>query len=66
MGRILLAYRNGLGVASSLGIENLAIVPKRGAILGAEEIQAFCKGRIAHYKVPRYVKFTDGFPMTVM
>src|SRR6266699_760564 len=29
------------------------VVPKRGAILDAETIQAFCKGRIAHYKVPR-------------
>ena len=26
---------------------------------------AFCKGQIAHYKIPRYVKFVDGFPMTV-
>ena len=30
-----------------------------------EEIRAFCRGQIAHYKVPRYVKFVDGFPMTV-
>jgi fatty-acyl-CoA synthase len=30
-----------------------------------EEIWAFCQGQIAHYKVPRYVKFVDGFPMTV-
>ena len=30
-----------------------------------EEIQDFCRGQIAHYKVPRYVKFVDGFPMTV-
>ncbi len=30
-----------------------------------EEICAFCRGQIAHYKVPRYVKFVDGFPMTV-
>jgi fatty-acyl-CoA synthase len=30
-----------------------------------EEIRGFCQGRIAHYKVPRYVKFVDGFPMTV-
>ena len=29
------------------------------------EIRAFCQGQIAHYKVPRYVKFVDGFPMTV-
>jgi fatty-acyl-CoA synthase len=31
----------------------------------AEEIRAFCRGRIAHYKVPRYVLFVDEFPMTV-
>jgi len=31
----------------------------------AEEIQSFCKGQIAHYKIPRYVKFVDAFPMTV-
>jgi fatty-acyl-CoA synthase len=30
-----------------------------------EEIKEFCKGQIAHYKVPRYIKFVDGFPMTV-
>ena len=30
-----------------------------------EEIRAFCERRIAHYKVPRYVKFVDAFPMTV-
>ncbi|MCX7056619.1 MAG: AMP-binding protein [Proteobacteria bacterium] len=30
-----------------------------------DEIRAFCQGQIAHYKVPRYVRFVDGFPMTV-
>jgi len=30
-----------------------------------DEIRAFCQGRIAHYKIPRYVKFVDAFPMTV-
>jgi fatty-acyl-CoA synthase len=30
-----------------------------------EDIVAFCRGRIAHFKVPRYVKFVDQFPMTV-
>ncbi|MDE2843022.1 MAG: AMP-binding protein [Chloroflexota bacterium] len=30
-----------------------------------DEIRDFCRGRIAHYKVPRYVKFVSGFPMTV-
>ena len=30
-----------------------------------EDIKDFCRGRIAHFKVPEYVKFVDGFPMTV-
>jgi len=30
-----------------------------------EEIRAFCEGQIAHYKIPRYVRFVDAFPMTV-
>jgi fatty-acyl-CoA synthase len=36
-----------------------------GKTATAEEIRAFCQGQIAHYKIPRYVKFVDGFPMTV-
>jgi fatty-acyl-CoA synthase len=31
----------------------------------ADEIRAFCRGRIAHFKIPRYIKITDEFPMTV-
>lgn len=38
---------------------------KEGQIATEEEIKAFCKGQIAHYKIPRYIKFTDSFPMTV-
>ena len=38
---------------------------KPGEKASAEEIQAFCRGQIAHYKIPRYVKFVDAFPMTV-
>src|ERR1700728_683517 len=30
-----------------------------------EDVRAFCRDQIAHYKVPRYVKFVDEFPMTV-
>lgn len=30
-----------------------------------EEIRDFCRGQIAHYKIPRYIRFVDGFPMTV-
>ncbi|HEY4645920.1 MAG TPA: AMP-binding protein [Steroidobacteraceae bacterium] len=36
-----------------------------GASLVAEDIQQFCRGQIAHYKVPRYVRFVDSFPLTV-
>jgi fatty-acyl-CoA synthase len=38
---------------------------KAGTSATAEEIQAFCKGQIAHYKIPRHIRFVDGFPMTV-
>ena len=38
---------------------------KDGEHSNPEEIRAFCKGQIAHYKVPRYVKFVDEFPMTI-
>lgn len=31
----------------------------------SEEIREFCQGQIAHYKIPRYVKFVDSFPLTV-
>ena len=30
-----------------------------------EEIRDFCKGRIAHFKIPQYFRFVDQFPMTV-
>ncbi|EPC04577.1 AMP-binding protein [Litchfieldella anticariensis FP35 = DSM 16096] len=36
-----------------------------GETLDEESLKAFCQGKIAHYKVPRYVKFVDTFPMTV-
>jgi len=38
---------------------------KEGETSNLEEIKAFCKGKIAHFKIPRYVKFTEDFPMTV-
>ena len=36
-----------------------------GAALSAEEIRAFCSGQIASFKIPRYVKMVNEFPMTV-
>jgi fatty-acyl-CoA synthase len=41
------------------------IMVREGDDLTEDEVRAFCEGQIAHYKVPRYVKFVDGFPMTV-
>jgi len=38
---------------------------RRGQELTADELTAYCSGKIAHYKVPKYVRFTDEFPMTV-
>jgi fatty-acyl-CoA synthase len=38
---------------------------KPGMTATPTEIQEFCKGQIAHYKVPRYIKFVEAFPMTV-
>src|SRR5580698_188016 len=36
-----------------------------GETADEEEIRAHCRGQIAHYKIPRYVRFVDEFPMTV-
>jgi fatty-acyl-CoA synthase len=38
---------------------------REGQEATAEEIRDYCRGKIAHYKIPRYVKFVDAFPMTV-
>lgn len=38
---------------------------KPGARATAEEIRAFCKDRIAYFKIPRYIRFAESFPMTV-
>jgi fatty-acyl-CoA synthase len=48
------------------GEEVMAWVKARdGAELTTEAVRAFCEGRIAHFKVPRYVQVTEEFPMTV-
>jgi fatty-acyl-CoA synthase len=36
-----------------------------GAELSVDELREFCTGQIAHFKIPRYLRITDGFPMTV-
>jgi fatty-acyl-CoA synthase len=41
------------------------VVLREGADLDDEELKEFCAGRIARFKIPRYVRFVDEFPMTV-
>jgi len=36
-----------------------------GVTATADEIRSFCRGQISHYKIPRYIKFVESFPMTV-
>ena len=38
---------------------------KEGKNLSEDDIKEFCKGKVAHYKVPRYIRFGNDFPMTV-
>ncbi len=38
---------------------------RQGATATEDEIRDYCRGRIAHFKVPRYVRFVDEFPLTV-
>ena len=38
---------------------------REGETAGAEELREYCREKIAHYKIPRYVKFVDAFPTTV-
>ena len=38
---------------------------KPNASLTIDELRSFCEGRLAHYKIPRYLHLTDEFPMTV-
>jgi fatty-acyl-CoA synthase len=38
---------------------------EEGESLTEEEVKAFCKGQITHFKVPKYIRFVDEYPMTV-
>ena len=49
-----------------MGEELMAwVVLRDGAAVSEDELRAFCRERVAHFKVPRYFKFTAEFPMTV-
>jgi fatty-acyl-CoA synthase len=51
---------------ATYGEELMAWIKLRpGATADEAELRAYCRGQIAHFKVPRYVRFVDDFPMTV-
>jgi fatty-acyl-CoA synthase len=56
-----------IGIPDSKYGEELCawIVLKPGEIEDAQAVQEFCKGKIAHYKIPKVVRFVDAFPVTV-
>jgi fatty-acyl-CoA synthase len=56
-----------IGVPSArYGEEVMAWVKLReGSAMGPEELTAACRGRIATYKIPRYWRLVDQFPMTI-
>ncbi len=41
-----------------------AIVLKKGVEMTEDEVREFCRGKIANYKIPKYVRFVDSYPMT--
>jgi fatty-acyl-CoA synthase len=41
------------------------VVLRAGEQTTPDEIRAFCQGQIAHYKIPRHIRFVDAFPMTI-
>jgi fatty-acyl-CoA synthase len=41
-----------------------AVILKKGVEMTEDEVRDFCRGRIANYKIPKYVKFVESYPMT--
>ncbi len=41
------------------------IVPSPGAILTAEQVRDYCRGRISHFKIPQVIRIVPQLPMTV-
>ena len=56
-----------IGVPDERFVEEVMawVMLKPGETADEEEIREFCKGKIAHYKIPRYIKMVSEFPMTV-
>jgi len=56
-----------VGVPDKKYVEELCawIKLKTGSQCVEEEVRLFCRGKLAHYKIPRYIKFVEAFPQTV-
>jgi fatty-acyl-CoA synthase len=56
-----------VGVPDERFVEEICawVIPRDGVTVDPDKVRAFCRGRIAHYKIPRYVCATTEFPMTV-
>lgn len=67
MSDIYLGLSEVVGVKDSyMGEEVCACIQlKQGEKTTPEEIKAFCKGKISHFKIPRYIVFVTSFPLTV-
>jgi fatty-acyl-CoA synthase len=57
----------GFGVPDAFYGEELCvwIKLKPGMTAAEDDIRGFCRGQITHFKIPRYVRFVDEYPMTV-
>ena len=55
------------GVPDVKFVEELCawIILNPGETATEDDIRDFCQGQIAHYKIPRYIRFVDAFPMTI-
>ncbi|MEX0727785.1 MAG: AMP-binding protein, partial [Planctomycetaceae bacterium] len=56
-----------VGVPDQKYVEDIAawIKLKADAALTEDDLRTYCKGKLAHFKIPRYVRFVDAFPQTV-
>ena len=60
----LVAQHDGVGPLS--GEEVCAWIKlRKDAAVTEDDIRGFCRGEIAHYKIPRYIRFVEAFPTTV-
>ena len=54
-----------VGVPSELGEEDIKAYVQVSGVVAPDDLVAWCRERIAYFKVPRYIEFVEGFPRTV-